>query len=425
VPFNDDPSQWARPIAPKRTLAYVDLPGRERVLTEAARALTGEPGSAAIIGPAGAGKGTVAREAARRLAASGWTVIEASSADAIAGLSYIGEIEGRLSALARDDGRVLWLLGDLRAALSAGTYRENPHGLVDRIVPLLAAGRLRLLAPCTPDDWDAVVRARPVLRTLIAPLRLEPANDEDTLRVAAVRLEELGTRMTPEALSEGLELARELLTTLAAPGHLLLLVTTATRRLTSHAPPEQLTRADLIPALSEITGLPADLLDERRPLDLAAVTRTFEERVLGQPEAVATLVERIALIKAGLTDPGRPLGVFLFTGPTGTGKTELAKTLARFLFGSADRLIRVDMSELQTPDDLDRLIGEPGLGGGDSLTSAIRRSPFAVVLLDEVEKAHPRAYDLFLQLFDDGRLTDRAGATADFRHAVVIIIAAA
>ena len=123
--FHDDPSQWARPVPPKRTLAYVDLPGRQRVLIEAARALAGEPGSAAIIGPAGAGKGTVAREAARRLAASGWSVIEASSGEAIAGLPYLGELEGRLSALGRDDGRMLWLLPDLRAALSAGTARPT------------------------------------------------------------------------------------------------------------------------------------------------------------------------------------------------------------------------------------------------------------------------------------------------------------
>ncbi|HEX6624347.1 MAG TPA: AAA family ATPase, partial [Pyrinomonadaceae bacterium] len=135
------------------------------------------------------------------------------------------------------------------------------------------------------------------------------------------------------------------------------------------------------------------------------------------------LVERVAMIKAGLTDPTRPQGVFLFVGPTGTGKTEIAKTLAEFLFGSPERMIRLDMSEFQTPDALDRVLGESQETTSDSaaLVNLIRKQPFSVVLLDEFEKAHPNVWDLFLQVFDDGRLTDRRGNTADFRHCVVIM----
>jgi ATP-dependent Clp protease ATP-binding subunit ClpC len=144
--------------------------------------------------------------------------------------------------------------------------------------------------------------------------------------------------------------------------------------------------------------------------------------VLGQPEAVECLVERVAMIKAGLTDPTRPQGVFLFVGPTGTGKTEIAKTLAEFLFGSPERMIRLDMSEFQTPDALDRILGEQrDTAESTALVNSIRKQPFAVVLLDEFEKAHPQVWDLFLQVFDDGRLTDRRGNTADFRHCVLIM----
>ena len=131
------------------------------------------------------------------------------------------------------------------------------------------------------------------------------------------------------------------------------------------------------------------------------------------------------MIKAGLTDPTRPQGVFLFVGPTGTGKTEIAKTLAEFLFGSPNRMIRLDMSEFQEPEALSRILGEQKEMSENTkntaLVNLIRNQPFSVVLLDEFEKAHPNIWDLFLQVFDDGRLTDRRGNSADFRHCIIIL----
>ena len=167
----------------------------------------------------------------------------------------------------------------------------------------------------------------------------------------------------------------------------------------------------MIATLSAATGLPLHVLDPRTPLRLDDVRAFFESRVLGQPEAVDCLVDRIALVKAGLTDPTRPLGVFLFVGPTGTGKTEIAKAFSEFLFGSPDRLVRLDMSEYQTPESLERLLGDSSRGENASpLISAVRKQPFTVLLLDEFEKAHENVWDVFLQVFDDGRLTDRQRA---------------
>ena len=178
----------------------------------------------------------------------------------------------------------------------------------------------------------------------------------------------------------------------------------------------------MIATLSDATGLPLHVLDPRAPLSLDLVREYFASRVLGQPEAVECLVDRIALVKAGLTDPTRPLGVFLFVGPTGTGKTEIAKAFSAFVFGSEERLLRLDMSEYQTPESLERLLGDATRQEEAApLIAQVRKQPFSVLLLDEFEKAHAQIWDVFLQVFDDGRLTDRSGRTVDLRHCVIIL----
>jgi ATP-dependent Clp protease ATP-binding subunit ClpC len=221
-------------------------------------------------------------------------------------------------------------------------------------------------------------------------------------------------------LEEAFQLARQFLDKSVAPGNLIDFLKLADRNKKPGDQPLQV--SDLFNSLTQLTGLPASILDARLGLDLNGLRSLFQRRVLGQPEAVDCLVERVAMIKAGLNDPTRPAGVFLFVGPTGTGKTEIAKTLAEFLFGSGDRMIRLDMSEFMTEGSLNRLVGDFDRGSeSKALVNLIRKQPFSVILLDEFEKAHSNVWDLFLQVFDDGRLTDRRGNTADFRHSIIIL----
>ena len=176
---------------------------------------------------------------------------------------------------------------------------------------------------------------------------------------------------------------------------------------------------DVTTAFSYETGLPAWLLEPSARLDLQAAHAWFAERVIGQEQAVSAVVDLLATVKAELARPGRPIASLLFIGPTGVGKTEMAKALAEFLYQDRRRMTRIDMSEYADPAAAERLIGGGGREG--LLTSKVREQPFGVVLLDEFEKAHPRLFDLLLQVLGEGRLTDAMGRLADFRNSVIIM----
>ncbi len=383
-----------------------------------------------LVGAPGVGKSTVVRQLVAELVADGWTVFTAGAAQLLAGQSYVGQIEQRVQQLVAAVGKrakVLWVVPDLADFVQAGRTVQTRQGLLDLLLPHLVTGELRVLAPLTPEAAEQLLRQAPALRTAVVPVRLDEAAADETLQMAREWLSrgagDGGPWCDEALLAELFQRAQQHFVQEARPGSLLRLLALLREAVATPAgPPRRATLDDAIELVARLSGLPPAVLDERSGLDLDAVRRAFLGRVMGQPDAVDCLVERIAMLKAGLCDPRRPIGVFLFTGPTGTGKTELCRALAQYLFGSEERMLRLDMSEFQHPDAVARLIGDADdVHGRKALVHRIREQPFAVVLLDEIEKAHPMVFDLFLQVFDEGRLSDRLGRVADFRHAIVIL----
>jgi ATP-dependent Clp protease ATP-binding subunit ClpC len=182
---------------------------------------------------------------------------------------------------------------------------------------------------------------------------------------------------------------------------------------------------DIAEVVSRATGIPVSQLTEEEMQRLLHLEQHLHERVVGQDEAVEVVAEAVRRSRVGLGDPNRPIGSFLFLGPTGVGKTELARALATALFGNENRMIRLDMSEFQERHTVSRLVGSPpgyvGYEDAGQLTEAVRRRPYSVVLLDEIEKAHPDVFNTLLQVLDDGRLTDSQGRVVDFKNTVLIM----
>ena len=188
---------------------------------------------------------------------------------------------------------------------------------------------------------------------------------------------------------------------------------------------EEIDGDDIAEVVSKWTGVPVTKLMESEMNKLVSMEDRLHERLIGQDEAVQTVSDAIRRARAGLKDPKRPIGTFIFLGPTGVGKTELAKSLADFMFNDEDAMIRIDMSEYMEKHNVARLVGAPpgyvGYDEGGQLTEAVRRKPYSVVLFDEIEKAHPDVFNLMLQMFDDGRLTDSKGRTVDFKNTLIIM----
>lgn len=416
---------WAE--EPEDRLLVTPPAWREHLSVAETAIRSAKPRSVLVSGKPRIGKSAFLRLLTMRLHAEGWNVFVATGNELMADQMYIGQLEGRvrqLVAAVHSRRKIAWFAGDLWQLASSGTHQGQAASILDQIMPAVVAGDLVLIGECSQTTAARLFQSRPSLRSVIETIPLEAmtAGETETLaldlgqRIAAAT----GVAVSAQSITATMELAEHYLGSGQLPGAVLELLKRSAAHAV-HSDEAEVTAQSVITTLAQISGLPQVILDTSQKVDLSAVAQFFSSRVIGQDEAVKAVIDRIAMLKAGLTDPTRPIGVFLFAGPTGTGKTELAKTLASYLFGSSDRMIRLDMSEFQTAESTSKILGQRGEAGADALIDRVRKQPFSVILLDEFEKAHPNCWDLFLQIFDDGRLSDAAGREADFRHCFIIL----
>jgi len=391
-----------------------------------------------LVGPAGAGRRSLVYALAM-LIAEGRGPIGLNSVITLAEQSLYDNAEAAIHAGLRKARGGILFIPDIHRFFGGAIYAELPKG-----APALQKAFLNtdvtLIGTTTPEGYETRLSKTTVVVAHSHTLRVPPAEESETVQILQTLCpflqKEYAIQIEPDSLPIATSLARRYLTTEPLPAgavHLLhracALVRMSTQKSLNWGPQVSddatLDRDDVTLAASMMTGLPVTRLGVDERSRYTHMVEHLQKRIIGQDEAVLALSRAVKTARVGLKDPKRPIGSFLFLGPTGVGKTELAKALAEFMFGSEDRLVAIDMSEYMDESAVNRLIGAPpgyvGYEGGGQLTDRLLASPYAVVLFDEVEKAHPRILDLLLQVLDEGRLTDGKGRQCSFSEAVILL----
>jgi ATP-dependent Clp protease ATP-binding subunit ClpC len=391
--------------------------------------------SVMLVGAPDVGKTALLYELASRLSAGevppglrGRALWRLSANELIAGAVYTGMWQDRarmLVARARSDNS-MFAMGDPVGIIDAGRWSGSDNNMARYLRPYLESGDLTVICECTSEVFAAARKKEPSFVDSFHRIDVPEPEVEDAREIVALaarRLEEArGVRVAGEAVGASLELTHRFEPYRGLPGKAVRLLDESVQRADAADAESTVGRDQVVSTFSARTGLPLFMLSDDMPMRVEEVREYFEQRVLGQPEAVSVMIDVVAVAKAGLNDPRKPLGTFVFVGSTGVGKTELTKALAEFLFGNRDRVIRFDMGEFATPDAVSRLVGTAWRSDGEGeLTRRVREQPFCVLLLDEIEKAHADVYDVLLSVLGEGRLTDANGRTADFRNAIIVM----
>ena len=448
-------------------------------------ALIGDPGVGKTAIVEGIAQRIVNDEVPETLA--GRRAVQLDLAGMVAGSKYRGEFEERLKnvidEITENEGDVILFVDELHTLVGAGSA-EGAMDAGNMLKPALARGEMHVIGATTLDEYRKDVEGDPALERRFQPVLVrEPTVDEtiEILHGLKDRYEAFHrVRISDEAIVAAAELSDRYVRDRFLPDKAIDLIDQASARIRLRTKTKdddtrsleedlrrlarerdqatsaedygragelkdqidsrrnelddrrqkrqrspEVTAEDIAEIVSRATGIPVSQLTTEERQRLLQLEQQLHSRIVGQEEAVSAIAEAVRRSRAGLGDPRRPIGSFLFLGPTGVGKTELARTLAESMFGSEDLMVRFDMSEFQERHTVSRLVGAPpgyvGYDEAGQLTEAVRRKPYSVLLFDEIEKAHTDVFNILLQILDDGRLTDAQGRTVDFKNAVVIM----
>lgn len=398
-----------------------------------------------LIGEPGVGKSAIVEGLALRIvgneagALAGKRIITLDVASMVAGTTYRGQFEERMKLVLQELQRhpeVILFIDEIHTIIGAG----NAQGSLDAaniLKPALARGEVQCIGATTTNEYRTSIEKDGALERRFQKVVVRPTTTEETLsilnRLSEHYAEYHHVIYPEETLQAAVSLAERYITDRAFPDKAIDVMDEAGARAHARAKavddepqePYTITVDDIASVVSMMSGVPVQRVQKAETERLRTMDETLRKRVIGQDEAVNTIVRAIRRSRLGLRDPRRPIGTFFFLGPTGVGKTYLAQCLAEEMFGSRDAVIRFDMSEYMEKHTVSLLVGAPpgyvAHEDGGKLTEAVRRKPYSIVLFDEIEKAHPDIFNILLQVLDEGRLTDRQGHVVDFRNTIIIL----